>query len=468
MRSVGHHLLIVLILIAAVASPVGPRAEAAEQAARILDLRWRVKGEVTGITVRLSAPVRYRTAATKTAVVVDLWTVETDGERRLPLDGGTASAVAVRPLAPGLARVTVHLVKPARFKVHQGTGRLTVSVFPQAHAAATLPRGVTYRTLRVPTGAGRARVHVVTLNPRTSGLTIRPVLGGAVVAATETTSVAAARLGAVAAINGNFYSKAGLPLGLVVIDGRVLSSPLPRRTVFATDARGRPWIGRVTFSGRLVAESGVEVPVLAVNRPPVAGGAAVYTPEYGPFTPPQALVVLIRGGRVVEHTNGRPAIPADGYALATAAAEQHLVEGLQKGDRVALHLAVEPSGLRHALQAGPWLVRGGRESVASAWEGFTGWFHRVRAARSAVGITADGRVLFVTVDRERRGSTGMSLPEMAVLMRRLGARDAVNLDGGSSTTLVVAGRVVSAVPPGGERTVSSMLAAVRRPSGRSP
>jgi hypothetical protein len=246
----------------------------------------------------------------------------------------------------------------------------------------------------------------------------------------------------------------------------VLSDPLPDRTVFGIDGRGRPWIGTVEFTGYLVTDTGTRIPISAINRPPRAGGVALYTAEFGPLTPPQALIAVVRGDRVAGFMSGRPTIPTNGYALATAASEQHLLSNVVRGQKVSLRLTLSPPGLRHALQGGPRLVRNRVVSVSSSEEGFSGWFHRVRTARSAVGITGTGKVLFVTVDRRSRRNSGMNLPELADLMRRLGARDAMNLDGGSSTTLVVGGRVVSALPKGGERTVSAMLVATRRTARR--
>jgi uncharacterized protein YigE (DUF2233 family) len=434
--------------------------------ARVQALRWRHAGDATVVTVRLSRPVRYRTTATTAGIAVDFWTAELDHERQAEVARGVAGGIRLRAMAPGVVRLGVDLRKPARFKVFSASDRLTITVFPKSLGTVPLPRDIRYRALRIRTGNGLAQVHVVTLDPRTPGLEIRPALGGAVVAATETTSTAATRLEAVAAINGNFYSGAGLPIGLIVIDGRVLSDPLPDRTVFGIDGRGRPWIGTVEFTGYLVTDTGNRIPISAVNRPPRAGGVALYTAEFGPLTPPQALIAVVRGGRVTGFFSGRPTIPTNGYALATAASEQHLLSNLVRNQKVSLRLTLSPPGLRHALQGGPRLVRNRVVSVSSSEEGFSGWFHKVRTARSAVGITRTGKVLFVTVDRRSRRNSGMNLPELADLMRRLGAKDAVNLDGGSSTTLVVGGRVVSALPKGGERTVSAMLVATRRTARR--
>jgi hypothetical protein len=195
---------------------------------------------------------------------------------------------------------------------------------------------------------------------------------------------------------------------------------------------------------------------------------ALYTPEFGPLTFTQSLVAVVRANEVIGFSHGRPAIPPDGYALAATVVQQHMLLGLARGQRVILKLALSPPGIQQAIQGGPRLVRDGRVLVPYAWEGFSDRFARFRAARSAIGITAAGKILFVTVDGPSRQSTGMTLTELASLMQGLGARDAMNLDGGGSATLVVGGRVVSALPRGGERTVSSMIVALRKSADRTP
>jgi len=443
-------------------------AAASGHAARLLDVQWSLEGEATRVTLFLSGPVRYRTGAAGAVIAIDLWTLNGQVDRTVAPASGVVSSVHIKRLTPDVVRIGMTLREPARFKVFDADDRLTVMVFPAWLSAVPLPRSVAYENMVVATGAGRARVHVVTLDPRGGGLQLQPALGGAAVAATEPTSVAATRLQALAAINGNYYSRAGLPLGLVVIHGRVLSAPLPRRTVFAMDAAGRPWIGQVDFDARLFTDSGLEVPISAVNRPPRWGGVALYTPEFGPMTFSQSLVALIRQDRVVGFSHGRPIIPHDGYALAAAASQQDLLARLWRGQKVTLSMRLAPAGLQHALQGGPRLVRGGRVFIPYAWEGFSTAFYRMRTARSAIGITAAGKVLLVTADGRTRRFTGMNLPEVAEFMRRLGAVDAMNLDGGGSATLVVGGRVVNALPAGGERTVSSMLMALPRPAEPSP
>lgn len=472
-RSTALRFLTCLVLLACLGSAAAIQAPAAatEISAHVTDLQWRRQGDGVSATALVTAPVRYRTAASPSAITVDLWSASLEADLELPISQGVASSVGMRRLAPDIVRIEFALRQPSRFKVFSRDDRVTVTVFPQWQPMVPLPASVVYQSLRVPTGAGQAQVHVVTIDPKAPGLVIQPAMGSAVVSTTAKTSVAAARLEAVAAINGNFYSGYsghGWPLGLIVIDGRVLSAPLPRRAVFSMDANGRPWIGPVEFNGRLVTDSGTEIPLTAINRPPRAGGVALYTPEYGPLTPQQALVVIVRDDRVVRVGRGRLPIPVNGFALATAASERNLLDHLQNGDAIRLRLGLAPEGIHNALQGGPGLVRDGQIHIPYAWEGFGSGFHRVRTARSAIGITRANKIMFVTVDRRSRRSSGMNLPELAAMMHRLGVRDAMNLDGGGSATLVVGGRVVSALPRGGERTVSSVLVALRRPIDKTP
>ena len=110
---------------------------------------------------------------------------------------------------------------------------------------------------------------------------------------------------------------------------------------------------------------------------------------------------------------------------------------------------------------GPRLLRAGRVAVTAKAEGFAppqapaffGTFVAARQPRTLAGVRADGTLLLVTVDGRRPGwSVGMTLPEAARLMRSLGARDALNLDGGGSTTMIVRGEVVNRPSDrGGER-----------------
>jgi hypothetical protein len=106
------------------------------------------------------------------------------------------------------------------------------------------------------------------------------------------------------------------------------------------------------------------------------------------------------------------------------------------------------------LQAGPLLVRDGRPVAADGEdpEGFSAGARQFdsditagRYPRAAVGRTADGRLLAVAADGRADHEAGLTLAELAAALAALGAVDALNLDGGGSTSLVC-GRRLRNVP----------------------
>jgi hypothetical protein len=124
------------------------------------------------------------------------------------------------------------------------------------------------------------------------------------------------------------------------------------------------------------------------------------------------------------------------------------------------------------VNAGPTLLMRGeyvREDAAEGWAPgavddpahrllMHDWINR-RNPRTALGIRKDGTVLLVVVDGHRHGSSvGLTIEELRLLMKALGARDAVNLDGGGSSAMVVRERLVNSPSDSdGERKVGDAI-----------
>jgi exopolysaccharide biosynthesis protein len=108
------------------------------------------------------------------------------------------------------------------------------------------------------------------------------------------------------------------------------------------------------------------------------------------------------------------------------------------------------------------LVKQGNVFVTTKLEEFGSDVAGGRAPRTAVGLTQDGRILLVVVDGRQALSKGMSLLELALFLRELGAVNAMNLDGGGSSEMIVKGRIVNKPSDGKERRVGNALAVVPR------
>lgn len=127
-----------------------------------------------------------------------------------------------------------------------------------------------------------------------------------------------------------------------------------------------------------------------------------------------------------------------------------------------LHLAAREAGdwaaMHEALGAGPMLLRDGQVLDHGDKQ------RNVRHPRSALGVKADGTVLWLTLDGRTDKAAGTSHEETAQILQALGCRDALNLDGGGSSTLWVTGRGVCNFPcdnkrydHAGERSVANAL-----------
>jgi exopolysaccharide biosynthesis protein len=429
------------------------------------DVRWIDEGKIGKVIIRLDGPANFRAVSTREYVLIDIWRAREARWRTTAVHHPYVRRIRVRQYTPQLARVYIDLKKPARYKtfVRSDPNQITVLVIPPWMATVKLPPSLAYEKFRVPTGRGTTAVHVLRVDPSSPAIQIQPVLAGDVDLGRETTSVIATRYDALAGINGGYFAGSGRPLGMIVIDGKLISAPLPKRTVFAISRTGQPVIAAFEFDGRVVTPDRTTLWVSAVNRPPHAGGVAVYTPEYGPLTPDLGVAALVRNDVVEAFFNGRTLIPEDGYVLTANRADAALLTGhLALGQQITLRLRISPNvDVLSALGGGPRLVKDGQAQVPFAWEWFTLRFHESRAPRTAVGITKAGKLLFVTVDGRSARNTGMTLGELADVMVRLGAVEAMNLDGGGSATMVVGGRIVNEPSDGRERPIGSALLVLR-------
>jgi hypothetical protein len=307
----------------------------------------------------------------------------------------------------------------------------------------------------------------------------------------ETTSSMARRRGATVAVNGDYGDPAGAgrPIHAFALDGRLLQTPMLLGNNHAVDDQetavfmGRPIVQVVAEAPR----AGRSLPVVQVNRGAPAGDeVAMFTPEGATLEQPPAAATSARlraagparvradgwaeAAYAVEAVGqlGGP-VPAGTVVLSTPAdgAAAPDLAALEPGDpvTVAWSFAAWP-GILETSGGNPTLVRNGR--VLSGNVDGTTPFHR-RNPRTAVGATGDGRLLLVTVDGRQPGhSVGMTLRELAELFVSLGARSAINLDGGGSTTMVIDGTIVNRVSDPQERRVPTALLVLREPAPPVP
>ncbi len=310
-------------------------------------------------------------------------------------------------------------------------------------------------------------------------------------------SVLSRRLAAVAAVNGGYFDGDGYPVGALAAEGRLLSEPVGGRSALLVGTAPRG-IGPLRFGG-VVRMPDEELVLDGINRIPgeipACGGRGgdrpterpsavttctdpselvLFTADWGARTPrvAGALDAVVRDGVVTAlRSGGGSPVPPDAAVLtATGSSRAPLRDagvgaplGLDQG--MFMRASAVPPG--DIVSGGPRLLAGARVRVRSSAEGFNPlsapWFHgsfvASRQPRTMAGVRRDGSLLLVTVDGRRPGwSAGVTLREGARVMRALGARDALNLDGGGSTAMAVRGRTANLPSdPGGERRVSDAI-----------
>ncbi len=278
-------------------------------------------------------------------------------------------------------------------------------------------------------------------------------------------------------VNADFFlfTPPGVPTNLLVSRGRVVTGP-SSAPVLAFDSLGAPHLATFRVDGSVTTTSG-RFAVAAWNRA-APSGIALYDDAWGAATDTlsggvEVVVDALERGRVVAIdtlSTGVPIQPGHAVLIGRGVEARAALLALRVGDSVRIQVALRPFHPMEALGGRPLLLRDSAV-VAGIDSGGGPGFATGRHPRTAVGIARDGRRLLLAVvdGRQKPYSDGMTLRELAGVMRALGARDAINLDGGGSTTLVyaeaenaatlrIANRPSDAT---GERPVGDALAIVR-------
>jgi exopolysaccharide biosynthesis protein len=295
----------------------------------------------------------------------------------------------------------------------------------------------------------------------------------------ETVTSMAGRTGAIAAVNGGYFRTSGDFLGdstgTLQIDKVVWSEPDRGRSSVGIVRDGRS--SRLIF-GHVAWQAAIEAgrakrAIDGLNRARGPNDLVVFTPEFGPatITDESGIEVVVRSGRVIEtfDNTGSTAIPRDGVIVsARGEAREWVRRSLGKGTRVRVRTTLQPADPSRSnpwaraediLGAGPRLVTAGKVDVTDVREKMIPTFATDLHPRTAIATLADGRALLLVADGRRAPErVGLALNDLAELLIELGAVDAINLDGGGSTTMVVKGAVVNfPTDPTGERPVSDAI-----------
>ncbi|MGE0200212.1 MAG: phosphodiester glycosidase family protein [Candidatus Melainabacteria bacterium] len=318
------------------------------------------------------------------------------------------------------------------------------------------------------TPRGPILLNVLEIDVNNPHVEVRPALAENRMGARARVSDMVSHNDAVAGVNGAFFKPdTGTSLGTLIIQQELISGPLFKRATLGIGKDHSLTIDHIDMRGDLYLPDDASIPINNINQPRVTLDQVVlYSRRWGstaPKVPDRGYQFQITDGRLtaVSQSNSLP-IPQNGYVI-TGPITPVLtrLSQLPMGSPIRLQFYTVPdwSNMAHALGGGPALVHNRQVIVNPASERFTTASLGTYEPRTAAGITADGKLLLVTVDgRQEQFSVGVSLRQLAELMIEYGAVDAMNLDGGSSTQMIVGGEVVnSPTAPNGAAVSTGLI-----------
>lgn len=256
----------------------------------------------------------------------------------------------------------------------------------------------------------------------------------------------------IAGINGDFFSMStpGFSIGPMMKEGKPLSNAHYTINKFASmmvDDSGVPSMAYVRPGVTVHNHAkGVITNVNSINKPsPNYANIVALTKEYMQNSPGASkkffdlTEVVIDSGVVREVRFGQPsvAVPDNGYVLVAGGANSYLLSGnFAVGDQVEMKtdLSIAYPSAKMAIGGGSMLIKGGKALPIT---------HQVKgkSQRSAIAITKDDKIWFVTVDGRKEPYIGMDEKDMQAYLLAKGVREALMLDGGGSTEMIVDGKI---------------------------
>ena len=327
--------------------------------------------------------------------------------------------------------------------------------------------GLRWRQQYIDLGASHFPVVWLEIDLHTPGLVLKPIWSDPnTLIGTAPLIQIAESYGAAAAINGGFFNRhERLPLGAIRRDGKWRSSPILNRGAIAWNDLGQVKVGHLSLKETLTTFQDL-LPILDLNSGYVQAGISRYTSDWGAtYTPlnDSEIIVVVQNHQVTAQLSGGVAgktafsIPSDGYLLVIRD-DSAAANSLPIGTIVSLNRTTVPSDFAdypQILGAGPLLVQNHQIVLDAKAEKFSTAFIKETAPRSAIGTTTAGTLLMVAV-HNRSGGVGPTLAEVAEILQQIGCIDALNLDGGSSTSLYLGGQLLDRLPSTAARIHNSI------------
>ena len=288
------------------------------------------------------------------------------------------------------------------------------------------------------------RINVIELSQGVNdSLVIEPSIASDTLANRSKIGKIAERENAIVAINGGYFKpQTGVPLGTLMINKKIYTGPVYDRVAMGIFDKSYD-MARVQLKASVDTNIG-GLKIDNINQPRMLSvHTIVYTKDWGETSPPcprYGKQIVVEDGKIVRVSYGANKIPQNGFVI--VGAEKNLNK-IINAKRVKLNIKLSPEwkDVNHIISGGPYLIKNGEiyvDMTAQKLASIGG-----RNPRTAIGYTKDNHLIMLTADGREGASIGLTLMELANLMKEFGCFNAMNLDGGGSTVMYVNGQVVN-------------------------
>lgn len=357
------------------------------------------------------------------------------------------------------------------------TGAYAGTVF-QYETPTTLADGITLTNINRFTTSGWLNINVARIDLNNPDVKLKVLTASdSDIAQLGTVKKMAEKENTDVAINTDFFqwsstqSGHGSSLGPVIKDGEMQSSPSSDNSFAGMflDQSDMVYMDYFNYAITITMPDGSSADVKGMNKLDALDSIMIYNKHWGTTSMGSynnIVEVVVQNDTVTEIRREQPGIPfpENGYII-TGLADHipFLTENIHVGDKIKLDISCYPdlSWIKEACGGGTLLIKNGIRPTFT--HNITG-----NQPRTAVGCDETRKIVyFVTVDGRLSTSRGVTQTELADIMAELGCYDAINMDGGGSTTMVAKDRdnndtqtVVNTPSDGAQRAVSVGLGAV--------
>ncbi len=447
-------------------------------------VRYSVTPETVRVVLDLPGQTAYLDQSTPRGLTFTLATGLAEIPAPIALTDPIVTGISLAPDLLGFAELNITLAQARKTHIFtlpaegKKPFRLVIDVLKRFNVEERreIAPGVTYTRIEQQTDARYLAAHFLEVDTAVPGVHLGVT---AAQGQRERVCTMTRRTGAICGVNGGFFlgSATAHPVGLLKVDNTILSLPIWDRTAAAFPAAGPPVLVNPHGLWHVALPDGTardlpdsldatgQIPPVSVV---VNGNNFMQAPAN-----PHGLTVLIRDGKVAGKPTANAALAPGEYALQLTGDDARALEAqLVDGAAVTLIPALTPdlADYPSAVGAGPRLLRDGQLEITGQAERFQPDILTGRAARTGLGITADKRVVLAVIEPPGPYGGGATLSELAELLKVHGAVDALNLDGGGSSTLAIGSQTVNYPSGTWIRPVASgvMIFATAAPSPPTP